>query len=259
MVEPRKEKFLKIAQECGADLVGITRVEDIPLSYPPRPAREILPGAKSVVVILARQLQGAILDHKRYKPAIKDILMAYSFVDTSAARIARFLEAEGYPSIHIPSTMPVEFLGGRNFIGEFAHRNAAVAAGMGIRGRNNLLITPQFGPRHRLASVITEAELEPDPPLKEEVCTHCEKCVEICPVQAFKDGTDDKPVDVFKCKAYLTRPLLGGTRVRDLLRSMFTTKDWLSEVVQTLMLGYHSNCHLCMSVCPVGKLKEHRA
>jgi epoxyqueuosine reductase QueG len=87
------------------------------------------------------------IHQKSYKSAIKDILMAYSFVDTAAARIARMLEAEGHQSVHIPSTMPVEFLGKRNFIGEFPHRNAAIAAGLGTRGRNNLLITKEFGPR----------------------------------------------------------------------------------------------------------------
>jgi len=256
MADRRKGIFLEIVRNAGADLVGIASVDRIPLSYPPRQAREILPGAKSVVVILARQSYGAISNHKRYKPAIKDILMAYSFVDSAAARIARALEDEGFLSVAIPSTMPVEFLGRRNFIGEFAHRNAAIAAGLGTRGRNNLLITPQFGPRHRLASVLTEAELEPDEPLKEDVCTHCNKCVEVCPVRAFDEGTEDKPVDVMRCRSYLTRPLLGGMKVRHLLKSMFTTRDWLGEVVQTLMLGYHSNCHLCMSVCPVGEMKR---
>jgi len=255
MAEKRKDKFLELARNAGADLVGIAGADAIPLTYPPRSAREILPSAKSVVVIVSRQVHGAIGNHQRYKPAIKDILMAYSFVDNAGARIARLLESEGFESVAMPSTMPVEFLGGRNFIGEFPHRNAAIAAGLGTRGRNNLLITPEFGPRHRLASVITSAELEPDEPLKEEVCTHCEKCVEVCPVGAFEGGTAEKPVEVMKCRTYLTRPLLGGMKVRHLVRSMFTTTDWIGEVVQTLMLGYHSNCHLCMSNCPVGKLK----
>jgi epoxyqueuosine reductase QueG len=207
------------------------------------------------VVVVARQLQGAIRHHKSYKPAIKDILMSYSFVDNAAARIARSLEKEGYESVHIASTMPVEFLGGRNFIGEFPHRNAAVAAGLGVRGRNNLLITPEFGPRHRMASVITTAALEPDPALKESPCRKCEKCVKVCPVSAFVNGTAERPVDVMKCRGYLTRPLLGGMKVTNMVKSMFTTRDWISEVVQTLMQGYHSYCHACMAVCPAGKMK----
>ncbi len=109
-----------------------------------------------------------------------------------------------------------------------------------------------------MASVITSAELDPDAPLKDEVCTHCDKCVEVCPVGAFAEGVADRPVETLKCRSYLTRPLLGGMKVRHLVRSMFTTKDWIGEVVQTLMLGYHSNCHLCMAVCPVGKLKPRK-
>jgi len=255
-VDERKERFLKIARECGADLVGIAAVSEIRATYPERYATDILPGAKSVVVVLARQLQGAIAQHKSYKPAIKDILMCYSFVDHSAARIARLLEDQGYESVHVASTMPVEFLGGRNFIGEFSHRNAAMAAGMGVRGKSNLLITPQFGPRHRLASVITTAVLAPDPPLAESPCKGCKKCVEACPVRAFDNGAGDKPLDVMKCRTVLTRPLLGGMKVRNLVRSMFTTTDWIGEVTQTLMLGYHSSCHACMAACPAGKIKK---
>lgn len=255
-MDARKAVFLEIAKAQGADLVGIARVEDIPLSHPPRRAQEVLPGAKSAVVVVARQLQGAINQHKSYRPAIKDILMSYSFVDNAAARIARCLEKEGFESVHVAATMPVEFLGGRNFIGEFPHRNAAVAAGLGVRGRNNLLITPEFGPRHRMASVITTAALEPDPVLKDSPCRKCEKCVKACPVSAFENGTEQKPVDVMKCRAHLTRPLLGGMKVRNMVKSMFTTPDWISEVVQTLMQGYHSYCHACMAACPAGKLKR---
>jgi len=45
-----------------------------------------------------------------------------------------------------------------------------VRAGLGEFGRNNLALTPEYGPRIRFNSVITSAKLEPDPIIKEKLC-----------------------------------------------------------------------------------------
>ena len=42
-------------------------------------------------------------------------------------------------------------------------RHAATRAGLGEFGYKNALLTPQFGPRQRINSVLTDAELAPDP------------------------------------------------------------------------------------------------
>ena len=67
----------------------------------------------------------------------------------------------------------------------------AVDAGLGELGRNGLLITRDFGPRVRLAKVLTDMPLEPDPPLELgvlDLCEKCKKCARYCPGQAIPHG-----------------------------------------------------------------------
>ena len=65
---------------------------------------------------------------------------------------------------------------------QWSQRHAAVAAGLGELGLNNMFICPEYGIRVRLGSVITDAPLAPDPLEKiGETCTQCGACVEACP------------------------------------------------------------------------------
>jgi ferredoxin len=68
----------------------------------------------------------------------------------------------------------------------------AQAAGLGWRGISGLLITPQFGPRVRLAAVFTEIENLPRYEGDEhawvlEFCEACQRCIRDCPPGAFYD------------------------------------------------------------------------
>jgi epoxyqueuosine reductase QueG len=68
----------------------------------------------------------------------------------------------------------------------------AQAAGLGWRGINGLVITPEFGPRVRLAAVFTEIE---NLPAYEgnvhawvlDFCESCKRCIRECPPKAFYD------------------------------------------------------------------------
>ena len=74
-------------------------------------------------------------------------------------------------------------------------KDAAVLAGLGVIGRNNLLIAPGYGPRIRLRAILIGAELTPSPRLKNfSPCKGCPKpCTKACPREAFGSGSYDRP------------------------------------------------------------------
>ena len=72
--------------------------------------------------------------------------------------------------------------------------HAATRAGLGEFGYNNLILTKEFGARVRFTSIVTEAELIPDPLITEALCLRdkCMLCLDACPMGAItlRDGRD---------------------------------------------------------------------
>ena len=68
-------------------------------------------------------------------------------------------------------------------------KDAAVLAGLGVIGLNNLLLTPEFGPHVRLRAIFLEAELVPTGPIDWfDPCGSCdEPCRRVCPQNALED------------------------------------------------------------------------
>ncbi len=67
-------------------------------------------------------------------------------------------------------------------------KDTAVMAGLGTIGRNNLLITPEYGPRVRLRAVVVNVELVSTGPLAFDPCAGCEGyCLRECPQGAFDE------------------------------------------------------------------------
>lgn len=65
-------------------------------------------------------------------------------------------------------------------------KDTAVLAGLGCVGRNNMLITPQLGPRVRLRGMLLESALTPTGPIAFDPCDGCEEfCRKACPQRAF--------------------------------------------------------------------------
>jgi epoxyqueuosine reductase len=65
------------------------------------------------------------------------------------------------------------------------HRTVATRAGLGWIGKSGLLVTKEYGSAVRLASVLTDAELETGRPVEVSHCGDCHHCVEHCPAQAI--------------------------------------------------------------------------
>lgn len=83
----------------------------------------------------------------------------------------------------------------KTLISNWSHRHFAVVAGMGTFGINNMLIT-KSGCCGRYGTIVTNLNIEPDSPLKEEYCLYkkngsCGICVKHCPSGALTlDGYD---------------------------------------------------------------------
>ena len=72
-------------------------------------------------------------------------------------------------------------------------KDAAHLAGLGVIGKHNLLVTPEFGTRVRLRGIFIEAELEPTGPLDFDPCNGCDMpCHRACPRDAFRSGAFER-------------------------------------------------------------------
>ena len=190
------EETKRMVKEQGADLVGIAPVErfrNAPLRMSPQGH---LPAAKSVVVFAIHHLDAAIelggepTPHDFGPYALQSGVMNPK-LDSIAFRLALFLEEKEYQAIPMPVTniwrySPYKDVE-QSFAPDLVHRYAAVAAGLGEIGWSGLFLSPEYGPRQRINSVITDAELEPTPMYDgSPLCDRCMECVKACPTQALK-------------------------------------------------------------------------
>ncbi len=260
--------FKETLRTQGIDLVGIADARDLILGYPPRPATDLMPAARSVVVMGVAHSLGAVC-----APGIhlwtRNKMQTSRLLDQVAESTARELERQGFLSLPISADKPADIykrdpennrkLPHTRTAGQLSLKHAAVSAGLGEIGLSNLVITPEFGPHQRLGAVVTEARLEPDSPREPGLCTRCEACRRACPVGAFQAGSHD----VDPCFNYwslgLERMRPGRLReVPGFLRMLLEHakhRDIFIEAGQTYITDV-DYCIECMRACPAGERWE---
>ncbi|HPR41468.1 MAG TPA: 4Fe-4S dicluster domain-containing protein [Candidatus Methanofastidiosa archaeon] len=150
-------------------------------------------------------------------------------LDLLASRISSFIQREGFRALPIPAS---ERYDDEKICAVLSHKLAAHLAGFGWIGKSCLLITPQFGPRVRWATVLTDAPLKVAKKKMAERCGDCTECVNICPVSAFtgvnfkEEDPRDVRYDAARCEKYLN-----------------SGEEW-------------TVCGLCVYVCPYGRKKH---
>ncbi len=78
---------------------------------------------------------------------------------------------------------------------KISHRYVGVACGLGRLGWSGNLMTPKYGARIYLGSVVTNAKLKPDPYLETNPCSKCKVCVSACQAQFF-DSSETQTVKI---------------------------------------------------------------
>ena len=227
-----------IAVEAGADCVGIADLE---------PFRGTLPSlsqhliddhtfALSIAVRLDNAVISAITDHptveyaEHYRPM-------NTRLDTISARVVSFIAGQGWHAVAVPAS---QILDETSLVGAISHKAVARVAGVGWQGKSLLIVHPRFGPRIRLATVLTNMPLLPDRPIKQR-CGACAECSKACPAQAIRnvnvlDGyaSREQALDFDRCaeRTLKFKGLPGiGARI----------------------------CGVCVKVCPFGGRRKQRS
>ena len=155
-------------------------------------------------------------------------------LDQLTLKIAGRIEGEGYRALPIGASQSVHDMG--EYSGAFQHKTAAVHAGLGFIGKSALFVSHRFGPRVRLASILTDMPL-PCPPSNNltlsSLCGSCQLCASHCPAHAIHGGlytAGDSRAGIFDPKA---------------------CSDHMKEAYRNI--GRGAVCGICMAVCPYGK------
>jgi ferredoxin len=191
-----REKLTKTVKEkalaLGAHLVGIAPMARLEGAPPELHPRRLLPEARSIISMGYRINRGVQQLHLRGVSPMPFSRFAglepKTRLDEMALDLANFLEDMDYISLPVPANQYYYLDKG---VGEISHRHIAMAAGLGRLGRGGFLVTPQYGGAVQLISVLTTAQLQPDPMIEADPCKDCpQPCVSICPVGAISKDRD---------------------------------------------------------------------
>ena len=222
-VEPEAmTRFLKgWARKLGAVSVGITELRDYHKytvvgrgEQYGQPVRLDHAWAIAVTVEMAKEM----IDRAPRGPTVMESAQQYLGSGAIAVQMALFIRSLGYPArAHIDGNYRV--------ICPLVARDA----GLGEIGRMGLLMTPNLGPRVRIAVVTTDLPLVQDERVPEDsvidFCSICLKCADACPSRAIPSGDRTE--------------IAGALRWRIDSEACFT--HWCR-------IG--TDCARCVSVCP---------
>ncbi len=246
------------ARDLGADLVGVADAQDLNRRAPPdhRP-QDLLPESRAVVSLGLKMLR-SIFASPNIRVSRISYVHLHRRLNEIAWDIAAYLESGGHYAIPISSDVPIDMITKRGLWGDISHRHVAVAAGLGEIGRSSLLLTPEYGARIRVTSVITTAPLTPDGETAPGLCPpECRRCLEGCPAEAISEAGVDKKA----CVRHLHRFNLYGL-LKHLGRALeapsleerkrLVFDGTISEVYMSLRSGDPPWCIECVRLCPAG-------
>lgn len=190
-----KKEIRRFALSKGLDLFGAANIERFRGAPPRMHPSSVFPEAKTVIVVGRRIVRGGWrgIEEGTYWPNYTFFdysgLLNTFFLQLPLYETCCFIEDAGWEAVPMYSGVPesqpdIEPLreGGVAPDVELAIRIAGTAAGIGEIGWSKVFLTKKFGPRQRLAAIITDMELEPDPLVEpNSICKLDMECAKGCP------------------------------------------------------------------------------
>lgn len=237
------------ARELGFDLCGVAPANDFPelaflrewvargyageMAYIPRSAdrradvRAVVPGARSVIVTGTVYNTVPPYASAEARPGIA-LISRYAWGDDYHDVLKKRLEAL-LAWMRAVSSQPFD---ARAYVdtGPVQERVYAQYAGLGWRGKNTCLISPEVGSWLFLSEIICTLPLEPDTKALDQ-CGTCTRCLDACPTDAL---VEPGVLDATRCLSYLTIEIRGAVPAQ------------LRAALGTHVYG----CDICQDVCP---------
>jgi len=182
------EKIKVLCKQWGGSLFGVADLhsfkrDDFLLS--PAMIAE-LPFAIS----LGFHLSDAILEEIEDRPTplyFQHYQRVNILLDTVGLVVTAAIQDLGCQAAAIPASQILDW---KNQKAHLSHKHVARAAGLGWIGRNNLLVTEQFGARIRLLTILTDLPLVIDSSSSRD-CGPCRACLSVCPAGAISGRQED--------------------------------------------------------------------
>ena len=181
------EEVRRYCEGKDVDLFGVAPVSSFEDAEERMHPAYYIRGAQSVIVLGLQVPKPIVEQVERRTTPYPYMRFAKALIndelDTIANQVSRFLARQGYECLPTPAN---DWRDPRTLKPMVSHVLSAVAAGLGEVGWHNMLLTPEFGPRQKLVTIITNAPLEPGhvydgPP----ICDRCMRCVEECNIGAI--------------------------------------------------------------------------
>ncbi|MGY5858634.1 MAG: reductive dehalogenase domain-containing protein [Candidatus Thorarchaeota archaeon] len=189
------DELKEYAHSVGVDSIGFTKLR-----------REEIFQEQGIlyenIIVLTQRMDWEKIEKAPSRPTMVMVMRTYNTLGIAANKITEFLRKHGF------SAQAGHPLGGMSL-----YTPQAIRAGLGWIGRHGLLITPEFGPRVRIAAVYTSIDNLPlaeanDHSWISDYCSTCGLCIRKCPPGAIHDEsiTHDSGrvtyVSLDKCFAY---------------------------------------------------------
>ena len=251
-----KEEIKNFALELGLDDVGFASASDYQSPNSP-PLTSIFPQVKSLIITALHELDNCESENPQI--AFNGRIDLVEFSRSANYKLARFLQKKYNAKVmSIPLSYPLEMSSKtKGAIADVSLRHAAIAAGLGNFGRHNLVIHPRFGSRIIFSGILTDLEISSDPPAQ-DLCTHCNLCVDNCPGDAL---CDEGKTHLMKCIKN-SQPYGISTTIRfwrdfidsspEIQKEMVTDPQFW-QLYQAGFIGFQYFCFNCLAKCPIGR------